>query len=888
MQDRGILVVLSQAREYLLVVFEKYERVEKMKDMTHQTMDGMALDPHASDTSVSATEFLRFCKDFGVVPLLTLQCCKDIYEDVCLDEKFPSAPMREICLEKGENPTEAGLDFALFQKALCVLSHSIFARRDENVDEQLSSLFGTMACSPGHRIIQEELMGHKWNVCEGFENSLFTKPGPNRLAKEAGSTQLVLRKDDGEDVEEESDADTEAMEAPYGLTGFEIMNVSQVFSYYASCDPTGMTSTTLGMNQWRLFVKDAKLCEEDERGEFIPADADIVFHSPIYRAGPPGFKWSPVGMVDHETENEEVEGHGSELHLVSFMHLMAVVSVRKEMSMSELVAVHFTPLMGKIKVDDIEDPDEEVERIWERYKDFLHPVFNHYSKVRDANYTTMSSARGQRITMKQRNVKRRDRVVGIINFARLVNDFQLGSRAVANSFFRQIMTNVVYGDICDTGQMKDGLDYRGFLLCLGLFGQHKAEHAVGIHAGEGGAGEDRNPEGEARYLLESMAVAPGVGLVERGTIPLKSLNKVVKRILQETTTYRAQTSTHHLLDADHSMAVDAAKHRVNRWNRNEAIKSQHPSGLRETRSTIGRAAPGSPIAGLEESVAVAIEGHPEVLTDTLHELSQRRREAAFHGHLREATYLTETIDQLKGDVAQARKDRVAKEHTEAVEGLQRQLESQLDELTDTWRGKEEGLKGACEEQIAELEERQQRQRRQHEDEAAVLRENVPKAKPPGMSEAIWAQVDGTRKLKPSVALLDLDTKFKRAMSSKRFSEAEALKDKYEALAVREWEEHIAREEKSIARKSDKIEAAHRQEMKALAQRHQQVNDEARQKKEQEFEALNAFCRRRFEELRKISQRCTVVQGGGGLPASDLSDFQATRAPPGSPATRLYM
>ena len=151
----------------------------------------------------------------------------------------------------------------------------------------------------------------------------------------------------------------------------------------------------------------------------------------------------------------------------------------------------------------------------------------------------------------------------------------------------------------------------------------------------------------------------------------------------------------------------------------------------------------------------------------------------------------------------------------------------------------------------------------------MLRDNVPKAKPVGMSETIWAQVDGTRKLKPSVSLLNIDTRFKRAMNAQRFDEAEILKNKYEELAVKEWEEHMEKEELRLERKSAKLEAMHRQEMKALAQRHQQSTDEALKAKENEFESLNAFCRKRFEELRKISQRCVVSSGGGGLPQGGL-------------------
>ena len=114
------------------------------------------------------------------------------------------------------------------------------------------------------------------------------------------------------------------------------------------------------------------------------------------------------------------------------------------------------------------------------------------------------------------------------------------------------------------------------------------------------------------------------------------------------------------------------------------------------------------------------------------------------------------------------------------------------------------------------------------------------------------------------------------------AQLEEMKDKYETLAVQEWEEHDLKEREEIQTRSARLEKTHRQEMRAMSQRHQQATDEAVKAKEEDYASLNAFYRKRLEELRKISKRCTVVHGGGAQPADGVRALLASKSPARSP------
>ena len=866
MSDDAVLSVLREYHQYLMKVFEKYMKAELMVDLKQHKKHGNARDLNASDLTISEAEFTRFCKDFGLVPLMALKVAKDIYSDVCQDEEFPSDELKAYCIESSKTPEDVGLDFDLFKKALVTVSIEIFLDRDgfKSYQLKLETALKTMALSKGHKSLHTDMNGNQKPMPD-FEARLFRtrKEEDEKKAEEEedGKAMVAVR---GESSSDDDDNDDDDDVTPYGMIGFEIMNLSQVFSYYASVDPMGMHSTTLGMNQWRNFVRDSKMLNQ----EFNMSEAEILYHSQALRAGPPGFTWTPASE-----KKEELDSHGHELHTVQFMHLLAVMAERRGMDMSQFVQEYISPLMKKIRVSDIEENVVEA-RVWDKEKDFLKPIYEHYSMIDDRSDTRMSGfehSRGQRIKMNQRNAKKKRRVIEITRLAKFASDFNLCSRAVANEFFRQVMTNVVYGDIVDTGAMSLGLDWRGFVLCLGLLAEHKNDKAH--QSGSADASDDDTTK--ALYLLEAMAVAKGVSIVEKAR--MKSLQKEVKKVLRDTTKHRQDRAEKALQSFDEQESTDRARKRLVEYKREHARRSMSDAGVYKSITA------DSDTVGLTESgVAEAMEGHPELFNLTISELNHRQREAAFHGHLKAASDLSIAMDILKDDVAEARRGRVKREHEEAVEALSKGLEDQLEDLNQNWRLRDESMEADFKMQIAGLEERQLMQRMAHDDEVALLQENVPKAKPPGMSESIWAQVTDTRKLKPSTALLDIDARYQRAMNSKRFDLAQEMKDRYEALAVQEWEEHELKEQEEMQMRSAQLEKTHRQEMRAMSQRHQQASNEAGKAKEEDYASLNAFYRKRLEELRKISKRCTVVHGGGAQPADGVRSLLASKSPTRSP------
>jgi len=427
--------------------------------------------------------------------------------------------------------------------------------------------------------------------------------------------------------------------------------------------------------------------------------------------------------------------------------------------------------------------------------------------------------------------------VEITRFATFCCEFKLCSRIVANEIFRQVMTEVVYGDIEEHGAMKEGVTYNGFLHCLGVLADTKAEAAVEVQGLE-------SKMAKARNLLEEMAVAPGVACVEKATIPLKSLQKQVKKILADGDKFREEENSAEkqmkLSDDDFAAAAETARQRIIAWNSEHHRKelSSTAAGamgnsLAESTGTEGESRP-------REEVAEALESHPEVLNAALQELSARQREAAFHGQLREASELSDAIEQLKEDSDSARLLRVKREHNEAVHQMEDDSQEQLAELEATWQVYEEEQEELRQMQLAEMESRHAQQRQELEEERILCMENVPKAKPPGMSESIWAQVNDTRKLRPSKELLDIDMRYQKALTIKSFDVAEDLKLAYEQLAVVEWEQDHMREMDSLQRRAILLEQNLQQEMDVFFARTQVIQDEAQIAKDKEFDTLQAF------------------------------------------------
>ena len=104
-----------------------------------------------------------------------------------------------------------------------------------------------------------------------------------------------------------------------------------------------------------------------------------------------------------------------------------------------------------------------------------------------------------------------------------------------------------------------------------------------------------DPETQARYLLESMAVAKGVGIVEKASRPLRSLQKDVKRILKDTAKYRASRAGEQE-DFDEEESTAQAKRRIHAYKQEHSKKN-----MQETVAAVD-----SPASGLQESVAEAI------------------------------------------------------------------------------------------------------------------------------------------------------------------------------------------------------------------------------------------------------------------------------------------
>jgi len=519
----------------------------------------------------------------------------------------------------------------------------------------------------------------------------------------------------------------------------------------------------------------------------------------------------------------------------------------------------------------------------------------------------MGVNKGQRIKFKDRAAAYdiKDREMEPSRFVQFCSDFKISSRLVANEVYRQVMTAMLYYNLEEDGTIRHCMNYSGFLHCLGVLTEEKAKHAVSTE------GTD-TPAGKAYNLLESMAVTKGVSIVEKASIPLKNLQKVVKKILEDGEAYRTlqnkqaesssqndqgalnwkfQAATGDSLAVQEypispssqlesvDEAVEAARQRIVEWNYKHYSKLPAAAAHMVTSVVVeaeGEDGHREPVHS-RESVAEALEEHPEVFQSAMQELAFRQKEAAFYGHLREALEMSDAMQQLKADVNAARHQRVDREHCEAMEELHAGMQQHSEELARVWELRQQESEAELAEQMWALKNRQQEQCVELQAEIDQLAENAPKAKPPGMSESIWAQITEIRKLRPSAELLDIDTKYRKAMNARLFELAEQLKREYENKAMGEWKQHMEQEQKSAERKFHQLETTQRQEIKSLQLRQQIARGESVSMRNKEFEALEAFYRKKFEELRRISMRSSKTQGGGALPEAKYSPATAQRA-----------